>query len=201
MRNRLIGLLGAGVLVATMVTAGCGDGSDSGGTGGTGPGSDNGGDSFTSLSSTTQLGALTEAQATQLCDETYAYFRDAISTEISCKWKGLSFATSSSAPTEEQLRTNCTEKETQCLADPDAALAINPGCSPLPSNCTASVADYSACIEDQVEAFEQAVAAIANCDVLTSVGTDAVWAALGADPPASCSFSTCAGLYPPNPLY
>jgi hypothetical protein len=210
MRNGLVGCLGALVLASTMASAGCGaSGDGTGGSGGTSPGSGgtqtggggSGGDSVTSLSGATSLGALSEAEAAQLCDDTYAYFRNAISTATNCKWKGLSFATSSSAPTEEQLQANCTEKESGCLADPAAALANNPGCSPFPDNCMATVSDYSRCIKDQVDVFEQTVAAIADCDVLTGTGTDAVWAALGADPPASCTFPTCTGLYPPNPLF
>lgn len=204
MRHGMIGLLGALLLATTMAAAGCGDG---GGTEDAGPGAGSGGTqasngvSFTSLDGAATLSALSAAQATQLCDETYAYFGSAISAPTTCKWKGLSFATSSSAPTEEQLRANCSEKEDQCLADPAAALANNPGCSPFPSNCTATVAEYTTCVEDLVETFEQTVAGISDCDTLTAVGTDAVWAALGADPPPSCTFSSCTGLYPPSPLY
>ena len=202
MRHALIGLFFAMPIAATAIT-GCSDGSAeenpaSGGSGGTGGG---GGDAVTTLSSSATLSTLTAADATKLCDDTYAYFRTAIPTATACKWKGLSFATSSSAPTQEQLRANCSEKESGCLADPVTALATNPGCSPLPSNCGATVAEYSTCVRDQVAFFNQTVNAIENCPVLTSTGTDAVWAALGANPPASCSFAACPSLYPPNPLF
>jgi hypothetical protein len=206
MRYELTGLLGAIVLAAAMTTAGCSDSSDdgvtqAGGGGSAGTGGGGGGDSFTTLSGTATLSTLTAADATRLCDDTYAYFRTAISTENACKWRGLSFATSSSAPTQEQLRANCAEKETQCLADPATAFASSAGCSPFPSNCGATVAEYSSCVKDMVAGFNPTVTAIAGCDVLTSQDTDAVWAALGAAAPASCSFSACPGLFPPNPLY
>src|SRR5688572_10007570 len=109
MRYRLIGLFGALALVSAMASADCGGGDDGGtpaGGGGT-AGAGGGGDSFTTVASSAQLSALASADAMKLCDDTYAYFRIAISTEAACKWKGLSFATSSSAPTEEQLRANC----------------------------------------------------------------------------------------------
>src|SRR5688572_1884575 len=202
MQYGLIGLLGA--TLATTLAAGCGGGSEgdpgAGAAGGSG-GAGGGGSSFTTLSATAALSTLSTADASKLCDDTYAHFRTAISTENACKWKGLSFATSSSAPTEEQLRANCGEKETGCLADPAAALSNNPGCSDFPSGCMATVGEYSACVKDLVAVFNQTVMALSSCSTLTKQGTDGVWAALGAAPPASCTFNTCMGLYPPNPLY
>ncbi len=202
MRYGLIGLLSA--TLVTTFAAGCGGGSDgesgTGATGGSG-GAGGGGSSFTSLSGTSVLSALSAAGATKLCDDTYAHFRTAISTENACKWKGLSFATSSSAPTDEQLKNNCSEKENGCLADPAAALSSNPGCSDFPTGCMATVAEYSACVNEMVAGFNQTVMALSSCSTLTKEGTDGVWAALGAMPPASCTFPTCMGLYPPNPLY
>jgi hypothetical protein len=203
MRHGLTGLFGTLLFASATAMTGCSDGSTEetpaggGGSGGTG----GGGTDVTTLAASATLSTLTPADTTKLCDDTYAYFRTAIPTATGCKWKGLSFATSSSAPTQEQLRANCTEKETGCMADPVTAFASNPGCSPPPANCGATVAEYSTCIRDQVAFFNQTVNAIENCAVLTSTGTDAVWAALGSNPPASCSFAACPGLFPPNPLY
>jgi hypothetical protein len=56
-------------------------------------------------------------------------------------------------------------------------------------------------MRDQVAAFNIAVNEIEACAALTSAGTDAVWAALGANPPASCSFAACPGFFPPSPLF
>jgi len=151
------------------------------------------------------LSALTTEQVAQLCDDSYAYYYEsgAIPVATACKWKGLSFATSSSAPTQEQLRSNCSEKEDGCLADPATAFADNPGCNSFPATCGATVAEYSTCIEDLATNFNTTVGAIEECDVLTTgdQGTGAVWAATGASPPASCTFANCSGLYPPNPLF
>jgi hypothetical protein len=189
------------MVLGALTAAGCGGGdAESEATGGTGAGGTGGGSTVTSLNGASPLSGLTPADATKLCDDTYAYFRAAIDTDLACKWKGLSFATSSSAPTQEQLRANCSEKETGCLADPVTALAATSPCSPFPGNCGATVAEYSTCVKDTVAVFNQTVAGIEECAVLTSAGTDAVWAALGAEPPPSCNFSACPGLYPPSPF-
>ena len=202
MKYPLIGLFGAMALISAMATAGCGGGDDAetaAGGGGT-AGAGGGGASFTTVAGTAVLSTLAPPDAMKLCDDTYAYFRTAISTEAACKWKGLSFATSSSAPNEEQLRANCTEKEMQCLADPATALGTNPGCS-LPSNCTTTVAEYSTCVRDEVAFFNQTVASMPSCAMFTNVGVQAVSAALSAPLPASCTFSNCPSLFPPNPLF
>jgi hypothetical protein len=62
------------------------------------------------------------------------------------------------------------------------------------------VAEYSTCIRDEVAFFNQTVPEIENCAALTSTGTDAVWAATGANLPPSCTFATCPSFFPPNPL-
>jgi hypothetical protein len=194
------GAVGVGGGVSTGGAVGSG-GVGTAGVAGTG-GCSSGVDPITSLCGTTSLSALTPAEATQLCDDTYAYFGSTISNDVACKWKGLSFAISSSAPTEDQLRANCTSKESSCLLDPATALANNPGCNSFPANCVATVADYSACVQERAAGFTQTVSGIQDCDVLTFDGLNPVWDALGALPTPTCTFdATCAGLYPPNPLY
>ncbi len=173
-----------------------------GGAPGTGGGA---GTAITTIDGATVLSALTAEQVTQLCDDSYAYYYEsgAIPVATACKWKGLSFATSSSAPTQEQLRSNCSEKEDGCVADPATAFADNPGCYGVPATCGATVAEYSTCVQDLATSFNTTVDAIEACDVLTTgdQGTGAVWAATGAAAPASCTFANCSGLYPPNPLF
>jgi hypothetical protein len=142
------------------------------------------------------LNALTTDEATQLCNETYAYFGTAITPATICKWKGVYFATQSSAPTEEKLRQNCAAKETPCLADPGATWA-SPSCNEISSDCTKTVADYSACIRDEVAWLTQKVSELPDCDTFTSASWTPVWDIVGADQPASCMF--CSAYYPPDP--
>jgi hypothetical protein len=228
MRNGLRGLVGALVLAVTVASAGCtgngggggtggslgsggevgaGGSSSSGGTVGTGGSPGSGGQagggasgegSVTTLSGTKELNALTPEEATQLCDDTYAYFASAIPREISCKWKALAYATSSSAPSEEKLRSNCTTKETTCLAG--SAPTGNPGCGEIPPSCTATVAEYSACISEEVADFIKTVEGLPSCADFTSEGTSAIWDVMGASLPPNCTSlnDECPALYPPT---
>src|SRR5450759_1196942 len=101
------GSSGSGAAVAK-----CGS-SSSGGAVGTG-GTSSSGTSVTTLSGTKALNALTTADATQLCKDTYAYFGKTISMVTACKYKGLSYATSSSAPSDSQFQQVCTDHEATC---------------------------------------------------------------------------------------
>jgi hypothetical protein len=60
-------------------------------------GSSSSGTSVTTLSDSKALNALTPEDATQLCKEVYAYFGKNIPMATACKFKGLSYATASSA--------------------------------------------------------------------------------------------------------
>src|SRR3954463_2047797 len=213
MQNRLVGLVSA-ALLTSMAAAACSSGggkggasgASGGGTGGTAGASSGGGSggtggsgtgiSVTSLSGGTAVTALTPAQVTQLCDDTYAYFGSAIPKATSCKWRGLSYAASSSAPTQAQLQQGCTNKETAC--QPTDPWADNLGCNDIPTTCTATVAQYTACISAEVAAFIQAVNGLPTCATLTSAGPPAVIEAETANPPASCASlaDTCPELYP-----
>jgi hypothetical protein len=215
MRNGLVGL-SSGVLIVAM--AACSNGGGSGGTGGmagtsstgtagtssgagtTGTGGSGGGASVTTLPGGTAVNALSPTEVTQLCNDTYAYFGSAIAKATTCKWRGLAYAASSSAPSDAQAQTNCTNKETSCnQTDP---WADNPGCNDIPTTCTATVAEYSACISAEAAAFTQTVNGLKTCATLTRADTAAIFDVMAAAPPASCMalMDKCADLYPPSPL-
>ena len=216
MRTGLIGLV-SGLLLASIATAtaGCSSSGSTGGTGGStggagtggtssGGGSGGGGSSgasVTTISGTTALNALTPTQVTQLCDDTYAYFGSAIPKATTCRWRGLAYGASSSAPTDAQLQTSCTNKETSCNASADP-WADNLGCNDIPSTCTATVAQYSACISDEVSAFIQLVGGFPMCSALMRSNSSDILNAIAAPPPASCAslMNTCPELSPPGPL-
>jgi len=151
------------------------------------------------LSGTKAVNALTAAEATQLCNDTYAYFGSAITKATTCKWKGLSYAASSSAPSQAILQQNCTSQETSCL--PTDPWANNSGCNNLPATCTVTVAQYSTCISDEVAAFIQTVTGLPSCATLTSTAP-IIEAETGGTPPPSCASlaDTCPDLTLPSPL-
>jgi hypothetical protein len=226
MRNGRIGLVSAMVLVSTVAVFGCSSSSGDGGTGGKGGSSSSTGGSVgtggsstggaggevnmggaagtnsavTTLSGTKTVGTLTTAEASQLCNDVYMYFGTAIPNATACKWKGLSYAASSSAPTQAMLQQNCTTQQSSCGIDP---WANNAGCSDLPAGCTATVAEYSACIKDTVVAFIQTVNGLPMCSALTSADTAKIFdAQAGAGSPASCDTlaNKCPDLTAPSPL-
>ena len=180
-----------------------GTGGSSSSSGGQAGGGATGGGSVTTLSDTKALNALTAADATQLCKDVYAYFGKTIPMATACKYKGLSYATSSSAPTDTQFRQICTEHETSCTqANSGVGSADNPGCNDIPSTCTATVAQYSACISDEVTAFNTAVDGLPSCAASTSATISAVWEVMTPTTPASCDALTatkCPDLTLPTP--
>jgi hypothetical protein len=78
-----------------------------------------------------------------------------------------------------------------------------PSCGDLPSTCTATVADYSTCINDQAAAYNQVVPGLAGCATVTRADLAAVWAFMTDESlPASCTtvlVNTCPGLDFPTP--
>jgi hypothetical protein len=226
MRNGLMGLIGlaSAMALASLASGSCsssdssggagsagtggtmsaGGSSNSGGTAGSsaggGGGADSGTASVTTLSGTKTISALTTGEANQLCSDTYNYFRSAIPKPVTCKWKGLVFGASSSAPTIAMTQANCTSQESSCLqaADP---WSINNGCDLPKPSCMATVAVYSACIKDEITAFIQTVNGLPGCAMLTS--TSAIGdAQSNSNPPASCTSLTdmCPEITPTNPL-
>ena len=208
------------VIVSLMAGAGCSSNSSNSGAGGTGGsasgtgGSASGtggssgatggssGNSVTGVSGTKTIGTLSAAEATQLCNDTYSYFGTAIPHATACKWNGLYRAASSSSMTTDQLRTGCSLAENSCLQS-DAGAFSNPGCGDVPKSCTATVAQYSACIMDEVTEFNQTVNGFPSCMTVTMAGTGPIFDALaGGNPPASCTSlaDACPALLVPNPL-
>jgi hypothetical protein len=197
------GSSGSGVTAGSGGSAGSGAAAGTGGAAGSGvaagAGGASGGGGVTSLSDATVVSTLTMAQAEQLCNDTYAYFGSAIPQATACKWQGLAYAASSSAPTEEKLRQNCTDHEGSC--NTAGGPMYNPSCSSIPATCTATVGEYSACIAEEVTAFGQAVSGLSTCDALTRDNAIAVSDVQSAAPAPSCASLTdkCPDLYPPNP--
>jgi hypothetical protein len=188
------GVKGTGGATGTGGTAATGGNS---GSVGTGTGGSSPGGPVTTLSGSKSLGSLTSTEAATLCSDTYSYYQQNISQATLCKETGLAYGISSSAPTDAQLRQNCTSQQTTCLTDGPAL----PSCSNIPVACAATVAQYAACIADQVAAFNSGVAALATCATVTLADLQTVWTFVAADPPASCALltNTCAGFDVPTP--
>jgi len=191
MRNGLIGL--------AVAIAGCG--SSGGGPGGM----DAGGSADASNAGDTRaLGSLSKAEADQLCSDTGAYFARSITRADSCRWAGLVYAQSSSAPTDADLQNNCSKTEASC--DQSDASTTGPGantmCFGVPATCTATLPQYFTCVADETTVFNQALKTLPSCATLTRADFDAIVAVqTGANQPASCTslMNACPDLFVPPP--
>jgi len=201
------GSKGSGGTTGTGGQVGTGGSSSKGGTVGTGGSSSSGGagsggtggvSSGTTVSGGKTLGSLTPSESTQLCKDTSAYFGQNISQATLCKEAGLGYAVSSSAPTDAQLQKNCASQEASCLKGGPAVA----NCTGISANCSATVAQYNACIADRVSDFNQQVSGLASCATVTLPDLAAVWTFMSAALPASCTLVTdqCPTLDIPSPL-
>lgn len=222
MRTGTVGLGVAGIalsmmLVSTLSASGCGGGSGggsgSGGTGGgaagtgggtgggggmggsAGPGGSGGGaaGSVTSINGSTPLNMLTADQKTQLCEQdVIAYYMAAITKANSCRWVALFDAASSSSPTDAALQNNCTQRENVCNQSSDAGPGKTTQCLPIPADCTATVAQYAACVADGAAVLNQSATSLPSCSALTRADITSIFNANDAlnMPPACMPLAT-----------
>jgi hypothetical protein len=174
MRNGFIGLAGVLVLASTMAAVGCGSDSDSDDPGpaeAVAPSSCTmaaGGTAVTSLCGAAALNTLSTAESTKLCNDTSAYIESSIGRATGCKYAAIVAAASNSSPTEEQLQAACTASEGAC--NDDATIAgpgANTLCGMIPPTCTATVEQYSTCVMDEAEVFDQEASELISCPMLT----------------------------------
>jgi len=127
-----------------------------------------GGTAVTSLCADAPLNTLTRAEASKLCSDTGAYATTAIGKAGGCKYVGIVAAASSSAPTEAALQAACSAREASCTQGASMGPGGNTNCSGIPATCTATVAQYSTCVMNEVVVFEQGANALVSCSMLTN---------------------------------
>jgi hypothetical protein len=219
-RNTIIGLTGIALLAAAASTAACNDGSEDGGTagspnggattntggvpgtggsvstGGAGYVGDGGSGGVTSLDGGRLLSDLSPAEVTQLCSDGYAYLQAEIDQATLCKAAGLTYTISSSAPTDDVMRENCATREAECLT----AAPYVANCAPIPSPCTATVAQYTACVADQAAVYGTSVSGMPNCMEISGADRAAIWDFVAILPESCGTLSpVCSGLDYPTP--
>jgi hypothetical protein len=174
MRNGIIGLAGVLVLASTVTVVGCGSDSDSDDPGpaeAVAPGSCSmtaGGTGVTNLCGAAPLNTLSAMESVQLCNDTSDYIASAIGRATGCKYVGIVAAASNSSPTEEQLQAACSVSEGACNQDATiAGPGANTLCGQIPPTCTATVEQYSACVTDEAELFDQGATELVSCSMLT----------------------------------
>jgi hypothetical protein len=180
------------VVVAMLV--GCGGGSGSGGSGGgggssgggKGGGSGNSGGTFTaSVPGGTPLTGLSGPQGTQLCNDFRTYAETTLAPGL-CRVEGLLLAELSGATTDATVQAACASGYQSCLTS-DAGVTVTCNLSATPSTCTATVGDFTACLNAQSAAIQQ----FPSCSTLTAAMLASFFADGGssssAPPPAVCA--------------
>jgi hypothetical protein len=211
MRDGLIGRVALIVALATPAgVGGCSSGTSSpGGSGGTGGssaatgGSGGGGTAaVTTLAGTKAFKDLTDAELTQLCNDTFAYLGSSITSADRCKWAGLQASSSSSPMSDAMMQMTCATQQDRCNSA-DGGTGSNSSCfGSIDPSCTATVAQYSACISDETAGFSNIVKGFPACSAVKVADIPSVMNAEGGTPPASCAtfMNACSSLDVPNPL-
>ena len=162
-----------------------------------GSGSSGGGPFTTSVRGSKPLNTLTTGEKMQLCNDAQAYFKTPAVRQQECRFSGF-FAAALTAEfdpsiTDAQIQQACTQAVSECVssaADAGAGSTTDM-CNTsqtLPASCTATVADYSACVTTIPETLASAAPA---CSSITraSLNTDA-----GSDSTSATSSPACTTL-------
>jgi len=119
----------------------------------------------TTVDGTKPLNTLTAAETTQLCNDTGAYMERVVSKANTCKMAATMAAAFASPTSDAAAQAACTPVYNQCMAGP--ASSTTQTCDPIPADCTATVAQYSACVTDSLVALNQLLGAIPSCNAIT----------------------------------
>ena len=119
----------------------------------------------TTVDGTKPLNTLTAAETTQLCNDTDAYMERVVSKAGMCKMAATMAAAFASPTSDATAQAACTPIYNQCMAGP--ASSTTQTCDPILANCTATVAQYSACATDSLVALNQVLGAIPSCNAIT----------------------------------
>jgi len=145
------------------------------------------------LPGTSVLGTLSDGDAQKLCTEAGAFlsggsFKTTFS-DFSCKAAGIEATFAAMAKTDADLQASCKTAYDACVAmpsDPTSMLM----CDKRPTAaCTATVAEYSACLNDTTGFLTTADASLPSCSSLTMANLATSLAAFGqlqSSEPASC---------------
>jgi len=144
--------------------------------GGAGPvgsaGSSAGGAPASSVPGDKLLSSLSDQEFAALCKQISDYFSSPGVTaqvqEVTCRTAGLILAELGGAQTDSELKAACKAIYDPCIASP---LMSSPGtCSKVDATCTATVAEFQACLADDEQAFPKLKDALPVCADLTLAG-------------------------------
>jgi len=134
-----------------------------------------------------QLGALTDAEAEALCKRIEGYFADDTTVgknvdEFLCRFTSALTALFAAPETDAALQSSCKSLYASCIASPTMSSGT---CEKPDATCTATVAEYEACMNDQLALLNQLGSAVPSCDQITLSSSSTLLSGVG-EAPASC---------------
>lgn len=190
----------SGLLGALLAGGGCDDDDDKQPTG-----------LATGVEPSRPLGMVTPAEATQICmaSETWARARlaDAKQRELTCKLTavlasagggllpGTGGAAGGAQATDAQLQMTCKTALDQCLAAPaPAPMAGANMCQAFPPSCTATVAEYEACLNDVPTFVDKTAPMLPSCETVNRFSALALLGLVNSLPMSCKTFQMKCGL-------
>jgi hypothetical protein len=101
-----------------------------------------------------------------------------------CKMAAVMDAVFASPTSDAAAQAACTPVYNQCMAA--TAGSTTQTCDPIPATCTATVAQFSACVTDTLVALNQVLGAIPSCSAITLAELSASSTGGTTTPPQSC---------------
>jgi hypothetical protein len=135
--------------------------------------------------------SLTPAQQTQICNDLNNYSLHNISQANFCKYAGVATAAfllaSDSSTTDATLQSACAQTVTECNGSPPDTSGSTCDFSGV-ATCSsdATIADFNACVTDQVSAQNAAFASLPACSAVTKTWLNSNSSAGTTTEPASC---------------
>ena len=146
----------------------------------------------TSIPGNTPLGALSGAQATELCNAETRFAQQSSLEMDACREAAFLTAAlaASFSPdmTDADLQSACTAAYTSCL-HPDGGAGATQSCTAPPANCTATVSDLATCLDDEAAATRALAARLPDCGSITRASltaNDGGTASSATSQPAAC---------------
>jgi hypothetical protein len=181
-----------GSVVPVLMAGGCGD--------------DSNGKLSTGVDKDKPLGGVSPAEAEQICRSTEIWAKRAIAEskqkELTCRISGLVVAgTAGLSPggmgttvSDAQLQMSCKATEDQCLATATPAPTGNAGmCPAFPAGCTATVAEYEACLNDVPPFVDQTASTLPRCETLNRLSLLSLLGLANSLPPSCRTFQMKCG--------
>ncbi|MEI9942570.1 MAG: hypothetical protein WDO69_35600 [Pseudomonadota bacterium] len=160
----------------------CGGSSD----GGNGAPANSSGNYSSGVSGDKQLGALTDQEFQGVCKNLSDYFSSGAVgkgfEEFTCRFEGLLAGVA--AQTDAELQAACKATYDQCVAAPTTTTET---CTKPDASCTATVAEYDACVNDSAKALTTLANSIPSCDKLTMASLGMIAVDDSTATPASCT--------------